>query len=82
VEQRIYRGFAKNPDDFQRIFDLFISKKSEIYLVIEECPLEDKHRDLATSYIDEFYEIITDEKKIYRAFVLQAREPNDDYWGK
>lgn len=82
VEQRLFRGFEKNLDYYTRIFELFIQRRDKIYALLDECPLDDKHRSMATRYIDDFYEIISDERKAYRAFVTEARKPNEDNWGK
>jgi hypothetical protein len=82
VEHRLFRGFVKNIEDYNRVFEIFTNKKPEIDALISECPLNEKHKHLAYSYLNEFYEIIADEKKIERAFIKEAREPNAAYWGK
>lgn len=82
VEQRIFRGFEKNVEDYDRIFDLFLEKKEEIYALLDECNLGEKHRRRASRYLDDFYEIILNEKLVTREFILKARTPNADFWGK
>lgn len=82
VQERLFRGFVKNIEDYNRIFEIFILKKPEIYSLISESLLNEKHQQYVTAYLDDFYDIISDEKKVERAFIKEAREPNADYWGK
>ena len=82
VEERLFRGYEKNIEDYYRIFDLFHQHKDEIYALIEECPLDDRHRKSTESYIQEFYAILSDERRMKREFIEKARTPNADYWGK
>lgn len=82
VEERIFRGFEKNIDDYKRIFYLFLDRQDEIYALLDECKLSEKHHKITRQYIDDFYTIISDDKLIEREFIKKARTPNADYWGK
>lgn len=82
VEERIFRGFEKNVEDYQRIFQLFIDRQAEIYALLDECELDEQHYKLVRRYIDDFYTIISNEKLIEREFIKKARTPDSDYWGK
>ncbi len=82
VEERLFRGYEKNPEDYYRIFELFQEKKNEIYAILEEIKLDQKHQKMAKNYLDDFYRIISNEKLVIREFVIKARSPNADYWGK
>ena len=82
VEQRIFRGFEKNVEDYHRIFQLFIDRQDEIYALLDECRLNERHYKMTRHYIDDFYKVIKNEKLIEREFIHKARTPNSDYWGK
>jgi len=82
VEERLFRGYEKNPDDYYRIFELFQEKKPEIYSLFEEVKLDKKHQKMVKNYLDDFFRIISDEKMVIREFVTKARSPNEEYWGK
>ena len=74
VSERIYRGFKKEPFVVYHTIEIFKARKEEIYQVFRDFALlNDKDRDDAIKYIDDFYEIINDEKKIQKEFFDKAR---------
>ncbi len=82
VEERIFRGFEKDMEYYYRIFEIFLQKKEQIYALSRECHLNEKHQKRVYAYLDDFYEIIVNEKMLAREFIQKARTPNSDYWGK
>lgn len=65
VKTRVYRGFCKPEEEFERVFNVFREKKEEIYALYEGCDyLTDKKKSEVLKYIGEFYEILENPKKI------------------
>lgn len=59
ITERLYRGPCRSLSEFQEVFDLFNSKKEEIYSLINEFELLDtSNKKSMTKYLDGFYEII------------------------
>lgn len=74
VTQRVYRGLKKDPRIIDRTLSLFISKKQDIYRVFEEFPLMDqKEKNKVARYLDDFYSIIGNERKVKYEFIDNAR---------
>lgn len=74
VSQRVYRGFRKEQEIVDHVIKVFIEKKEDIYLVFSDFELlNDDEEKKALKYLDEFYEIITNEKKVKTAFFDNAR---------
>ena len=82
VEERLFRGYSKDIEDYNQIFDLFLQKKQEIFGLLDECPLDEKNYEIAENYIHDFYSIISNEKRAMTEFVVKARCPKIDSWGK
>lgn len=75
LRDRLYRGVCKPEDVLQRTVALFNQKKDEIYAVYREQEgLDAKVRDEAIEYLDEFYEIINDQRKLDREITRRCRE--------
>lgn len=73
VRTRVYRGRCSNngilPDTLQYI----LSKKTEIYALVDDLTgLDDKNRRDVTKYLDDFFEDITEPKKIERNLVKKC----------
>jgi hypothetical protein len=74
VSERVYRGFKKEPFIVYHTIKLFNMKKEEIYRVFENYEmLEAKEKKKAIKYLDEFYTIINDDKKVQTEFFDRAR---------
>jgi hypothetical protein len=74
VSQRVYRGFRNEQEIVDHVIKIFIEKKEDIYMVFSNFDLlNDDEEKKALKYLDEFYEIITNEKKVKTAFFDNAR---------
>ncbi len=74
VQQRLYRGFPRQPGEINQILDIFKEKKDAIYNIINNCDLLDKHsKGDMISYLDGFYKIISDPDEVKLRFITNAR---------
>ena len=76
VRQRLYRGFKRPNDIFQKVRQEYLSQKDAIFTIIEDCkPMfdNDKEYEKAKEYILSFYEILIDDAKFSRQIVKAAR---------
>lgn len=74
VSERVYRGFLKDPFIVHHTIGVFNAKKTEIYRLFEDFALLDADKKKkALKYLDEFYEIINNEKKVQIEFFDKAR---------
>ena len=73
VRTRVYRGRCANNQHLEETFALFHDKEAEIRGLIADLPgLEPKTTKNTTKYIDAFYEIIGDPKKIEKNFIKKC----------
>jgi hypothetical protein len=78
VSERVYRGFKKEPFIVYNTIQIFNARKQEIYQLFENFELLDKDkREKAIKYLDEFYEIINNDKKVKIEFFDKARVVNE-----
>ena len=69
VRQRLYRGACLEPAALQASFEPFLTHRQEIRALYESYPpLTKRNRDSALTYIDQFYEVLADPKRVERAF--------------
>ena len=69
VRERLYRGSCRDLAALQRSFEPFEVKRAEIRALYEQHPqLSAKSREKALEYIDEFYALIAEPKRVERAF--------------
>ena len=76
VRDRMYRGFKRNPQIFQRVRQEFIANKDKIFAVLDECQDDfDDPREFNTArdYISSFYDILANEKKFKSNILDMAR---------
>jgi hypothetical protein len=74
VSERVYRGFKKEPFIVYYTIQIFNARKQEIYQLFENFELLDKdEKNDAIKYLDEFYLIINDDKKVKTEFFDKAR---------
>jgi hypothetical protein len=74
VSERIYRGFKKDPFIVYHTIDLFKTRKIEIYDLFADYPLLDPgEKEDVIEYLNEFYEVLSDDKLIQREFFEKAR---------
>ena len=69
VRQRLYRGTCLDPAALQASFEPFLTHRQEIRALYESYPkLTNRSRDSALAYIDQFYEVLADPRRVERAF--------------
>jgi len=74
VRQRLYRGFCIHNDTLPQAAALFREKKPDILALFNNNPhLSDRTRKDAVDYIEDFYEVINDQKRYERAFTDKCR---------
>ncbi len=74
VSERVYRGFKKEEFVVYHTIELFKSRKNDIYKVFESSDiLSDNKQKQVVKYLDEFYEILYNDKKIKTEFFENAR---------
>ncbi len=78
VKQRLFRGFCRQPGQYQKVFDLFNEKKDEIYAVYMNSEyITERNQKSTLKYLDSFYEVINDEKKAKREIIGACRISHD-----
>ncbi len=74
VRQRLFRGRCVPPDQMARTLQAFQENKDAVYtLYMEQPQLDEKVREKTIDYLDDFYEIIEDAKKVEREIVRDCR---------
>ena len=74
VAERHFNGYCRSFEEFKVEIDYFNSKKEEIINCIESFYLIDsKNRSKLIDYINEFYDIINDDKKVKKEFIEGCR---------
>ena len=76
VKQRIYRGFKRDPQLFAEVRLEFLEKRSAILGAIKECEslFENKAEYISTiEYIEEFFEILINDRKFEKEIVSKVR---------
>ncbi|WP_096429230.1 hypothetical protein [Labilibaculum antarcticum] len=74
IHDRLYRGYQRTAEELEYIFREFRIKKELLYDLYTSCPyLDDKEKERALNYFDEFYEIIDNPKSIKSEFIDGAR---------
>jgi hypothetical protein len=75
VRQRLYRGVCLTRDQLDATFPVFEQHKQDVYHLFQsQDGLEEKQLEKAIEYLDEFYEIIGDPKKVEREMQDRCRE--------
>lgn len=74
VKDRVYRGFKKDAFIVNNAIRKFIEKKEAIYAIFTEYELLDPDEEKQViKYLDDFYEVITNKKKVKSVFIDNAR---------
>ena len=74
VKHRLYRGFCVNNDELPQTIALFNEKKTDILALFQNnTHLTDYMRDGAIKYIEDFYEIINNPKKLEKNIIDKCR---------
>jgi hypothetical protein len=73
VTERVFLGFCRSKKEFEQSFDLFRSKKDEIYRLYTEMEeLDERSLNWSLRYYDRFYEIINDPESVKREFLKKC----------
>lgn len=78
VEERIYRGYERPMEDFKIVFDYIESKKEEIYSLYTNSLLSDQQKARSIKYLDEFFQVISDDELIMKEFIEVSRKFRDN----
>jgi len=63
IRERVYFGNCRSENELNTLIQLFLEKESQIVQLINNNPLlEDEQKQDLTNYIDQFFEIITDDR--------------------
>lgn len=75
VKTRLYRGYEREPEVFEKVFTKFKENKDAIYALYEECPgMIKAQKKQSKVYLDSFFRIIEDPKLSKRNIVNVARD--------
>jgi hypothetical protein len=75
VRQRLSRGICRPREDLEAVFPLFEEKRGAIYELVRTLPdLDPKRLEDTIEYLDQFYEIIGDPRKVQRELLNRCRE--------
>ncbi len=72
VRQRLFRGYCRPAEDYDRALEAFKSKKQEIYALYSDpvgSLLPKKTAEETLKYFDEFYETINDSRRLRRNII-------------
>jgi len=77
VTQRAYKGYNRDEAVFQKVRQTYLSRKTQIFAVIDS--LQVHFRDpgqfrIAKEFIEDFYEILENDKKFEKNIVNRARD--------
>lgn len=74
VRERVYRGYCRPEQEMEKTFARFQRKKAAIYAVVQEFELlEEKEKKKLIRYLDEFYEVLDDERRRQYVFMETCR---------
>lgn len=75
VTERVYRGFPRSIEELQEASKLFVQKKDSIYSMIDNFPqLQPRNKSEMKRYLDDFFSIIGDPRRIKKEFIDNARQ--------
>ncbi len=75
VKERVYRGYCRSMETYKKYFAFFDEKKPAIYSLYENCDLlKPKERKRIIKYLDEFYDVIHDDRGIRNEFLNSCLE--------
>jgi hypothetical protein len=74
VLERVYRGFPRDMEELELVFDIFRKQKDNFYSLINNFTLlKEKTRKNMISYLDEFYKTINSKSQVKSVFIDNAR---------
>ena len=75
VRTRVYRGFPREMKELKDMSKLFLEKKDSIYATIKDCTaLSARNREEMLRYLDDFYQVLIDDRKLKGEFIENARQ--------
>jgi len=75
VRERLNRGFPRTMEELKAAIKIFNDKKDQIYNLVKNNEyLSSREKSSTVSYIDEFYQIINDDRQVNKIFVEGGRE--------
>ena len=74
VRDRLYRGYSRTEEELDAAITVFMANKKNIESEISNCRfLSDADRKEMLEYIDSFYSVIADKKRVRDLFITNAR---------
>ena len=74
VRQRLYRGICRTPEEWAPTLATFQAKQTELYAVYDNLPeLDPKYIKQTRQYLDEFFEVISNPRKMKREMIDTCR---------
>jgi hypothetical protein len=78
VRDRLFRGICGPPEPLNAALGLLEARQAEIQALFEEADfLSQRSRSRALRYIEEFFETISDDRRVERELISKCREPSD-----
>ncbi len=75
VRERVFRGYKRSIEEYEPVVKLFNAKKEAVYNLYKNCKwLSSKTKSSIIKYLDEFYQVINDPKKVEREFIKNCRK--------
>jgi hypothetical protein len=72
VRERLFRGFCRHNDGLPPARELFLARRDDLYRILEsETRLSSRNRRKSLSYLDEFFDILSDDQQFGR-FIIEA----------
>jgi len=79
VRQRLFRGFCRHQGEYEKTIQIFLDHKEDIYNLYQDFPyLSDNVKKTTLKYYDQFYNTITDPKKV-KKLILEACPANHEH---
>jgi len=74
VRQRLYRGICRSTEQLQATLQLFLARKDSVYALFRNQEgLEERELERALGYLDDFYEVISDPRRVKREMEDRCR---------
>ena len=78
VRDRLFRGICGPPQPLNVTLGLFEARRAEIQAVFEDAGvLGDRTRSRTLRYVEEFFETISDDRRVERELISKCRKPTD-----
>lgn len=75
VSERVYRGYCRSLETYQQYFAFYDEKKEDIYNLYQNFELlKNKERKRIIKYLDDFYDVIHDKRRIDAEFIDRCLE--------